>query len=378
MRTILAQDLKCLPIGRQWQDQRTQVIFNLQSIIEQFPNGMATLVHIKPGQTEPHQIDIVTDLEAGVATWIVDETQLDEQGYGQCQLTYHFDDGRAKTRIWKTFVQTSLVSEGPAPDPIYNWMERFEALTAQTKSNAEFSRVNAIEAKDSADSALQSMRIAQRSKNEAWSYSVHAQTAKDEAKEFSDSAQEFMYAAERYATTASSVAGTVKQYLDATEAFAQQAAASQQQAETYKEQAAQINTEVKGVKEDIEVIKQNVQQIVSTVDAKVDAAQTASDDAKTYKDLSSQSAERAEQSQIKAKTYADGAKLSSDSASSSATSAHTSESLASQYSQEAKAVLNDLHHVAIVDETREDSVLVATYSELLALEQRVRRLQQRI
>lgn len=122
------------------------------------PRGVASIIHIRPGETEDDAYIAATDVVNGILMWEPAAGDLGStEGYGSMQIWLEdAASNRGKSVTVQTYVRASIVSPGETPEPQENWMEQMTALKVETVENAE-------DAADSAAAAADSMADA-----EAW------------------------------------------------------------------------------------------------------------------------------------------------------------------------------------------------------------------
>ena len=122
---IINANLGCkLVLGRQSENNRTQVVFDYSDMAAEFPGGLATIVARRPNDTSAHIVDGIVH-EGTVAKWTVSDYELAQDGTGKVQLIYSVSNAVAKTKNWTTEIGESLTAvEGTPPE----WMDMFNKL----------------------------------------------------------------------------------------------------------------------------------------------------------------------------------------------------------------------------------------------------------
>lgn len=129
------------------------------------PRGVASIIHIRPGETEDDAYIAATDVVNGILMWEPAAGDLGEtEGYGSMQIWLEdVATNRGKSATVQTYVRASIVSPGDIPEPQENWMEQMTALKAETVQNAEDaadSAADAADAKEAAETAQQAAEAA--------------------------------------------------------------------------------------------------------------------------------------------------------------------------------------------------------------------------
>lgn len=122
------------------------------------PRGVASIIHIRPGETEADAYITATDMVHGILMWEPVAGDLgDTEGYGSMQIWLEdVASNRGKSVTVQTYVRRSIVSPGDIPEPQENWMEQMTALKVATVENAEDAADSAADAADSMAAAASS------------------------------------------------------------------------------------------------------------------------------------------------------------------------------------------------------------------------------
>ena len=126
-----------IPIGFEGENEHTRVIIYCTSLINKYPNAVATMV-IKPPVGDIYPKTITQD--DNMVIWDVTDVDCSYPGNGQYQLTFTDNNEVIKTYIGSFFIRESLSTTGQPPEPLEDWLqEAQEALEAfdQDVSDAE-------------------------------------------------------------------------------------------------------------------------------------------------------------------------------------------------------------------------------------------------
>lgn len=113
-----------LPIGRQGENNVTQVIFDFSALKTEFGSGTLSLSVKRPKEYVPYAQTMT--VSGTNATWLVNETDTGNFGCGEIQLTYTVSGKVAKTVIYKYTVLRSIGADGEYPIPGQTWQEEME------------------------------------------------------------------------------------------------------------------------------------------------------------------------------------------------------------------------------------------------------------
>lgn len=130
MRTISYKldDLKkaIIRIGYVGENQHTQVRIDCSDLFKEYPDAAVSAAIVSPaGQSYPK----VVTVDGSTVVWDVTDSDLAAEGDGEIQLTFTEGGVVAKTAVARFNVYRSIAAEGPAPDPVDDWLqEASEAL----------------------------------------------------------------------------------------------------------------------------------------------------------------------------------------------------------------------------------------------------------
>ena len=130
MRTISYKldDLKktVIKIGYVGENRHTQVRLDCTDLFKEYPDAAVSASIVSPaGQSYPK----VVTVDGSTVVWDVTDSDLAAEGDGEIQLTFTEGGVVAKTAVARFNVYRSITAEGPAPDPVDDWLqEASEAL----------------------------------------------------------------------------------------------------------------------------------------------------------------------------------------------------------------------------------------------------------
>lgn len=132
-----------IDLGRRGENRALAIDFPIDNFIANYGAGMASLAHLRPGDTEPYICGTETVVSDGATylRWVVTDTDTAKAGSGRCELRWNVDDTgdgdpiddydtRAKSIIYTTTVHPSLTDETQIPDPYKDWYDTMMAALA--------------------------------------------------------------------------------------------------------------------------------------------------------------------------------------------------------------------------------------------------------
>lgn len=121
--------------------------FNLAPWLEEIPDGVASIVHVRPGETEEDAYIAVTAFEDGILKWYPTQADIGTvEGYGQMQIWLEKTasdtlEKRGKSAKVQTFVRAAIASaSSDVPEPQTAWLEQMTGLkdaTVEAKNEAK-------------------------------------------------------------------------------------------------------------------------------------------------------------------------------------------------------------------------------------------------
>lgn len=115
-----------IPIGFVGENDFTRVIFDAEEIYKNYPAAQVSM-KVQPPKGGIYPATVTRDGNSVI--WQVKAADVAHKGSGELQLTFTADTMVEKSYIAKTDIKRSLVGNGPAPDPVQDWLdEAQEAL----------------------------------------------------------------------------------------------------------------------------------------------------------------------------------------------------------------------------------------------------------
>lgn len=214
--TYCVNNKTSMQIGKQGENLARTITVNIAPWVEEYGDGEVSAVNKRSQDTVAYPVEVERD--GNTVTWKPTEADTAIAGVGSFQLEYRVNGIVAKTAVWSTVTEPSLVGGGDVPEPVPNWIEQMKEVAQQAKSSAtdsaESASQSAQSASASAESARQSAQDASASegfKNDsAQSAQQSAQSATDAGKSAQDankSATQAQQSADRAKQDADSIKG---------------------------------------------------------------------------------------------------------------------------------------------------------------------------
>lgn len=142
-----------IEIGKTGENLFRKIEFDLRPWLAEMPDGVGSIVHIRPGETGDDAYVAATTMGDGILTWILSAGDIgDVEGYGQMEVWLEDLTGaRGKSARCQTFVRSSLAptSETP-PEAQEAWLEQMTGLKTETVIASQAAEA----AKEAAEDAL--------------------------------------------------------------------------------------------------------------------------------------------------------------------------------------------------------------------------------
>ena len=109
-----------IPIGMVGENDFTRVIFDAEEVFKKHPDAQVTM-KVQPPKGGIYPATVTRD--GNTVIWQVKAADVAHRGSGELQLTFTADTMVEKSYIARTDIKRSLVGNGPAPDPVQDWMD---------------------------------------------------------------------------------------------------------------------------------------------------------------------------------------------------------------------------------------------------------------
>lgn len=113
---------KKVRLGKQGENGVRKIIFDLQSMVNRYGDGLATLVFQRNGDTAPYVVTATR--EENSLVWIVSSTDTAKAGPGRAEIRWFVDGALAKTVIFATETIASIVEDTEMPDVMQTWYDQ--------------------------------------------------------------------------------------------------------------------------------------------------------------------------------------------------------------------------------------------------------------
>lgn len=147
-----------LNLGRADENIAVRVEIDLSRIIAQEPTATA---HITVESPSGAKYPAVTSMDGAKLIWDVTKADNTVEGTGYAQLTVTGTGGEVlKSAVAATRIGHSIRGEGPAPDPIQNWIDKAEEAlekVASTEAAVDEANAAAKKANEAADTVLSAL-----------------------------------------------------------------------------------------------------------------------------------------------------------------------------------------------------------------------------
>lgn len=140
-------DIEHLPgiftLGYLGENEFRTIQIDLTPWLEIIPDGIASIVHIRPGETSDDAYVAATSFEDGILSWqILAEDLGEHDGYGTMQINLNGHDADnnkiAKSEVVKTKVNASAMDvSGDIPSAQQSWIDRILALLTEENTTIE-------------------------------------------------------------------------------------------------------------------------------------------------------------------------------------------------------------------------------------------------
>lgn len=116
-----------IQIGYVGENNHVQIQIDCAEVFEKYPEAIVSMAVSNPlGQTYP----AIVENEGDDVLWTVTSSDVSCEGDGKIQLTFINGEEIIKTATGKTRIKNSIVGNGPAPDPIVDFVTRADTVLA--------------------------------------------------------------------------------------------------------------------------------------------------------------------------------------------------------------------------------------------------------
>lgn len=142
-----------IEIGHIGENRFRPIEIDMRAWLAVIPSGVASIIHIRPGETETDAYITDAEMSNGILRWTPTAGDLGAiEGYGQMQIWLQdIETHRGKSTVVQTFVRGTLVSESDVPEAQESWMEQMNGLKVETVQASLDSEAWAVGQRDGAD-----------------------------------------------------------------------------------------------------------------------------------------------------------------------------------------------------------------------------------
>lgn len=119
-----------IDIGRQGENLARNIYFDLSDLIDNYGEGTATLVHMRPSDNAPYICE--AERAGNFLIWAPTSTDTAYPGAGKCELRWVVGETLAKSIIYTTTIAPSITGAGEVPSPYKSW---YDAIIAYIEAN---------------------------------------------------------------------------------------------------------------------------------------------------------------------------------------------------------------------------------------------------
>ena len=140
MIVVKANSLSSLSIGRCGENLARQVVFDVSDWEAEYGPGAVELIAQRPGDEKPYPVAVKRDGTQVIWNITSVETEVSTQEQtGKCELRYYVGETLAKSKIWRTWVESAMdtPSETVPPEPEQGWVDKVLAAGSSAEEAAE-------------------------------------------------------------------------------------------------------------------------------------------------------------------------------------------------------------------------------------------------
>ena len=142
-----------IEIGHIGENRFRPIEIDMRAWLAVIPSGVASIIHIRPGETEADAYITGSEMSDGILRWTPAAGDLGNiEGYGQMQIWLQdIETHRGKSTEVQTFVRGTLVSESDVPAAQETWMEQMNTLKVETYQARQDAEAWAVGKRDGVD-----------------------------------------------------------------------------------------------------------------------------------------------------------------------------------------------------------------------------------
>ena len=114
-------------LGYVGENEHRKILFETHGTFDEYPGCSPALV-VRPPQGDAYPV--VVQREGDYVAWVVSDSDLIYDGYGELQLQFLKNNVIAKSKVARTRIDKSIEPTGEVPEPIENWLDEAEEALA--------------------------------------------------------------------------------------------------------------------------------------------------------------------------------------------------------------------------------------------------------
>lgn len=125
MNTInvrIGDEPKTIPLGRQGENEATEIIFDCTALAVLYGQGEADVLHRRSGDEAPYPC-VVTQ-EGNRVRWVITSADVARGGVGRVEVRWYVEDTLAKSAPYTTMTKDALICDTQPPEPWKSWVDK--------------------------------------------------------------------------------------------------------------------------------------------------------------------------------------------------------------------------------------------------------------
>ena len=142
--TLLVNELDIVKLGRQGEHETQEVVIDCTAWLERLSGCALMIAAIRPGENEIYLPTV--DVEDGVITWTIRDTDTARGGWGRGEVRAMLDGKIKKSAVFRTRVEPCLEGSGSTPATPPDWVQEILGAVQAAQEAAESAAANAAQA----------------------------------------------------------------------------------------------------------------------------------------------------------------------------------------------------------------------------------------
>ena len=105
---IVTPEMRKLHLGRVGENERTQFVFDVSDLVEEYPDADIVMLNQRPGEYTAYECELSAPDEDGKVEWTITSEELTKDGDGICQIQATDGTTKARTKTWDTEIDKGL------------------------------------------------------------------------------------------------------------------------------------------------------------------------------------------------------------------------------------------------------------------------------